>query len=302
MNRLATKLGKLPLQNPITVASGTYGTEYSAFYDVNILGAFVSKTIIPLPKAGNPAPRLYETQAGLLNSIGLQNPGIKSYISEEIPRLRDILQIPLIVSFSAETRDGFCRMLEELEPVNEIAAYEVNISCPNVENEGIAFGVDPDTVYHLISALSCLTTKELIVKLSPNVSDIAQIARAAVSGGADSLALINTLFGMAIDPFTGKSRIKRGIAGYSGTAIKPIALANTYKVAQAVKTPILAMGGINNWRDALEFFRAGASAIALGTANFYNPLAAPQCLEGLSGYLEKSQQNLDQIIGSVSFC
>ncbi len=299
MNRLSTKLGKLELQNPVTVASGTYGTEYSAFYDLNTLGAYVSKTITPEPKKGNPPPRLYETQAGLLNSIGLQNPGLDIFINENLPELKASLSVPVIISISAESIKLFARMLQSLEATRMVDAYELNISCPNVDNEGIAFGQDPEVVLNLVRELRPLTDKELIVKLSPNVTDIARIAQAAEAGGADSIALINTLFGMALDYNTGRSFIAKGICGYSGPAIKPIALANTWKVSQAVKLPILAMGGIITWQDALEFFYAGASAIALGTANFYNPRAVPDCIDGLARFLEESELNLTDLIGKA---
>lgn len=301
MSNMHTALGKIKLQNPVTVASGTYGTEFEALYDLNILGAYVTKTITKEPKAGNPPPRLYETGAGLLNSIGLQNPGLDDFVSIVMPELRKKLQVPILVSFSASTLEEFALMLRVLETVEGIDGYEVNISCPNVENEGIAFGVDAKVVYELTKRLSALTNRELIIKLSPNVSDIGAIARAAEDGGADSIALINTLYGMAIDYKTGKSRIKRGIAGYSGLAIKPVALALAWKVATSVKIPILAMGGIYTWQDALEFLYAGASAVAVGTGNFVNPMAIPQLIEGLDTYLQQSGKSLDDIIGKVSF-
>lgn len=299
--RLATALGRLNLRTPLTVASGTFDLESLEFFDSACLGAFVCKTITMEPKKGNPPCRLFETKAGLLNSIGLQNPGLTAFIAEKLPQYREKLDIPLIVSFSGSSIMEYCQMLERLEASGGISGYEVNVSCPNVENEGIAFGVCPDTVYKLTEALKGHTDKELCIKLSPNVSDIAAIALAAEAGGATSLALINTLFGMAIDYKTGKSRIRRGIAGYSGIGIKPVALALTFKVAQAVKIPILAMGGIYDWQDALEFFWAGASAVALGTANFINPLAAPELIMGLAEYLLKRDIYLKDIIGGVSF-
>lgn len=299
--RLATALGRIGLRTPLTVASGTFDLESLEFFDSACLGAFVCKTITMEPKKGNPPCRLFETKAGLLNSIGLQNPGLTAFIAEKLPQYREKLDIPLIVSFSGSSITEYCQMLERLEASGGISGYEVNVSCPNVENEGIAFGVCPDTVFKLTEALKGLTDKELCIKLSPNVSDIATIALAAEAGGATSLALINTLFGMAIDYKTGKSRIRRGIAGYSGIGIKPVALALTFKVAQAVKIPILAMGGIYDWQDALEFFWAGASAVALGTANFINPLAAPELIMGLAEYLLKKDIYLRDIIGGVSF-
>lgn len=299
MNRLLTSLGKLAMQNPVTVASGTFGTEFSQLYDLNRLGAYVTKTITYLPKAGNPPPRIFETECGLLNSIGLQNPGIAAFLETNLPELRKLLTIPLIVSFSGSTMDEFTQMLIQMEDHPGIAGYEVNISCPNVENEGLAFGVDAETVYTLTSRLAALTQRELIVKLSPNVTDIVSIAQAAQEAGADSLALINTLFGMAIDPLTGNSRIKRGICGYSGPAIKPIALANVYKVAQKTHIPILAMGGICDWKDAMEFFYAGASAVAIGTYSFVNATATIEMIDSLEKHLLENEFCLADLIGKV---
>ncbi len=299
MNRLKTSLGKLSMANPVTVASGTFGTEYQEFYDLNILGAYVSKTITRYPKEGNPPPRLFETEAGLLNSIGLQNPGLNAFIQDVLPDLKNTLHVPIIVSISGSTMDEFAEMLMALEEEDGIAAYEINISCPNVENEGIAFGMNAEVVHKLTSILADISTRELIVKLSPNVTDITEIAMAAQDGGADSLALINTLYGMAIDYRTGKSRIKRGISGYSGIAVKPVAVALTYKVAQKVSIPILAMGGIYNWMDALEFIYAGASAIAIGTGNFIDPCACPNMIENLGQFLEETNTTIEDIVGKV---
>jgi dihydroorotate dehydrogenase (NAD+) catalytic subunit len=299
VNRIASSLGRLQLHSPVTVASGTFGTQYFDFFDQSVLGAYVSKTITPHPKEGNPPPRLFETEAGLLNSIGLQNPGLESFLSADLPELRSKLRIPLIVSFSGATEDEFRQILETLEGEEGIAGYEVNVSCPNVDNEGIAFGADPDIVHGLTEKLAAITDRELIVKLSPNVTDICRIAEAAEAGGATSLALINTLYGMAIDPDTGISRISQKVCGYSGRGIKPVALALTYKAAQAVQIPILSMGGIFSWRDALEFFYAGASAVAVGSAIFADPLAAQNIVEGLEKHLEEKELVLWEIIGKV---
>jgi len=297
---LQTSLGRMKMRTPLTVASGTFDLENLEFFDSSCLGAFVCKTITMEPKKGNPPCRLYETEAGLINSIGLQNPGLDKFISEKLPEYRDNLDLPLIVSFSGSSIDEFCRMLEALEACSGITGYEVNVSCPNVENEGIAFGICPDTVHKLTEKLAAISERELIVKLSPNVSDIAQIALAAEAGGATSIALINSLFGMAIDYKTGKSRIKKGIGGYTGIGIKPVALALTYKAAQAVQIPILAMGGIYDWKDALEFIYAGASAVAIGTANFVNPLAAPELIMGLAEYLLQQQKCIKELVGACS--
>jgi len=300
MNRLATSLGKLSLQSPITVASGTFDTGYFDLFEQNILGAYTTKTITMQPKAGNPPPRIFETEAGLLNTIGLQNPGLKGFLSEELPRLRDLLDIPLIVSFSGSSVAEFEAILETLEKEEGIAGYEINVSCPNVEKEGIAFGAEPDVVFALACAMASKSSRELIFKLSPNVTDIAQIAIAATEGGASSLALINTLYGAAIDWKTGRFRTSNPVCGYSGTALKPVALALCHKVAQAVKTPILALGGIHTWQDALEFFYAGASAIALGTAFYSDPLAAVKLHQGLKDHLEEKELALSELIGKAS--
>ncbi|MCB5247020.1 MAG: dihydroorotate dehydrogenase [Candidatus Cloacimonetes bacterium] len=299
MNRLATALGRLRLKSPVTVASGTFDTGYFELFDQSALGAYTTKTITLAPKAGNPPPRLYETEAGLLNSIGLQNPGLKAWLNEDLPLLRDLLQIPLIVSFSGSSEDEFLRVLDGLELQEGIAGYEVNVSCPNVAKEGIAFGADPDVVFSLASSLAALTRRELIFKLSPNVTDIAAIAQAAEAGGASSLALINTLYGSAIDWKTGRFRISSFVCGYSGSGIKPVALALCHKVALAVRIPILALGGIHSWQDALEFFWAGASAIALGTAFYSDPLAAVKLRQGLEDFLRENDLSLRDIIGKA---
>ncbi|HPL51901.1 MAG TPA: dihydroorotate dehydrogenase [Candidatus Cloacimonas acidaminovorans] len=300
LNPLQTSLGRLKVNSPVTVASGTFALENLDFIEQDHLGAYVCKTITRYPKKGNPPPRLYETEAGLLNSIGLQNPGLDKFIAEDLPVLRETLTVPLIVSFSGSSLTEFAQMLECLEKQEGISGYEVNVSCPNVENEGIAFGIDPDVVNKLCALLSPLTERELIVKLSPNVTDIAVIAKAAEEGGATAISLINTIWGMAIDYCNGKSRIKKGIGGYSGIGIKPLALALTYRAAQAVKIPVIAMGGIYNWQDALEFFWAGASMIALGTANFIDPLAVDKVYEGLSSFCLEKQLNLKDIVGKVN--
>lgn len=300
LNPLQTSLGRLKVNSPVTVASGTFALENLDFIAQEHLGAYVCKTITRYPKKGNPPPRLYETEAGLLNSIGLQNPGLDKFIAEDLPVLRETLTVPLIVSFSGSSLTEFAQMLECLEKQEGISGYEVNVSCPNVENEGIAFGIDPDVVNKLCALLSPLTERELIVKLSPNVTDIAVIAKAAEEGGATAISLINTIWGMAIDYCNGKSRIKKGIGGYSGIGIKPLALALTYRAAQAVKIPVIAMGGIYNWQDALEFFWAGASMIALGTANFIDPLAVDKVYEGLSSFCLEKQLNLKDIVGKVN--
>lgn len=296
---LTTRLNKLEFKNPLTTASGTFGYEMADYLDINKLGAIITKTITKERKSGNPSPRLYETEWGLLNSIGLQNPGIEAFITETIPHYQRFTT-PLIVSFSGSTLEEFVEVLTRLESVDSIAGYEVNVSCPNVENEGIAFGVDPKTVKDLTSRLKKITDKELIIKLTPNVTNIVEIAQAAKEGGADSLALINTLLGMAIDPLTGKSRINKRLCGYSGSAIKPVAVANVYRVAQSVNIPIIAMGGAENYRDVLEFIYAGASLVAIGTANFYNPHVMEEILADLTKHFTQNNLTINDIKGKVS--
>lgn len=298
-NPLSARLGRLKLKNPVTVASGTFGKEFEGFYDLSKLGALVTKTITPEPRAGNTSPRLYETEHGLLNSIGLQNPGLEGFITETLPLYRNI-DTPLLVSVSASSESGFAEMIQRLEECSGIAGYEINVSCPNVEREGIAFGTEPDTVHSLTTRLRACTDRELIIKLTPNVTDIVSIACAAEKGGADSVALINTLMGMAIAPLTGRSRIPRGIAGYSGPAIKPVAVQCVYRVSRIVKIPVLAMGGIGSWLDALEFFRAGASVVAVGTSAFVEPALPEKIVKKLEQYFRENNCRLNDIIGRVT--
>ncbi|MCD4650865.1 MAG: dihydroorotate dehydrogenase [Candidatus Cloacimonetes bacterium] len=287
------------MRTPVTVASGTFGLEYLDYFDSACLGAIVTKTITRQPKAGNNPPRLWETEAGLLNSIGLQNPGVELFIRDNLPEWT-ALNVPVIVSFSGSTIAEFSEMLDILEKADGIAGYEVNISCPNVANEGLAFGVDAGVVEELTCELSNKTERELIVKLSPNVTRIDEIAKAAQVGGADSLSLINTLLGMAIDWRTGRSRIARGVAGYSGVAVKPVALRCVYEVARNVSIPILSIGGICTWQDALEFFYAGASAVSVGTHLFREPEAPAKMVQGLQQFCQKNNCNLEAIIGNVN--
>lgn len=299
MNRLATSLGKLKMKNPITVASGTFGNEYADLVDFNKLGAIVTKTITKPIKPGNKPPRIFETSGGLLNSIGLQNPGLQGFIEDSLPNYQKY-DSPLIVSFSGATVDEFAQILQTLDKQKGIAGYEVNVSCPNVENEGIAFGTDADTVFKLTKTLSEITERELIIKLTPNVTNISEIAKAVEEGGADSIALINTLLGIAIDWRTGKSYFKRGVAGYSGPPIKPVALRLVLQVAQSCKLPILAMGGVRNYKDVLEFIYAGASAVAIGTQNFVNPKATIETIDNLEKHLAKNDLSVENIRGKIS--
>jgi len=298
MADLKIKIGKMLWKNPVTVASGTFGLEFAELFDISQLGAIVTKTITLHPKVGNEPPRLAETEAGLLNSIGLQNPGLKNFIKNDLPEYQKF-DTNIIVSISGSSISEFGEVIYELDKQPKIDGYEINISCPNVENEGIAFGTDKGIVYNLISHLRKITERTIIVKLTPNVTSIEEIAISAERAGADALSLINTVYGMAIDIETRKPKIKNGIAGYSGIGIKPIALQNVFRVAKTVKIPIIGMGGIRNISDALEFIIAGASAIAVGTQNFVNPLSSLEIIQGLKKYLEEQKIQYYDLIGSM---
>lgn len=298
MADLRIKIGKMLWKNPVTVASGTFGLEFAELFDLSKLGAIVTKTITLLPKSGNEPPRLAETEAGLLNSIGLQNPGLENFIKNDLPEYQKF-DTNIIVSISGSSITEFSKVIKNLDKQPNIDGYEINISCPNVENEGIAFGIDKGIVYNLISYLRKITERTIIVKLTPNVTSIEEIAKAAEKGGADVLSLINTVYGMAIDIETRKSKTKNVIAGYSGIGIKPIAIQNVFRVAKVVKIPIIGMGGIRNISDALEFIIAGSSAIAVGTQNFVNPFATLDIIQGLEKYLNEQKIHYHDLIGSV---
>ena len=298
MADLRIKIGKMLWKNPVTVASGTFGLEFAELFDLSKLGAIVTKTITLLPKPGNEPPRLAETEAGLLNSIGLQNPGLENFIKNDLPEYQKF-DTNIIVSISGSSITEFSKVIKNLDKQPNIDGYEINISCPNVENEGIAFGIDKGIVYNLISYLRKITERTIIVKLTPNVTSIEEIAKAAEKGGADVLSLINTVYGMAINIETRKSKTKNVIAGYSGIGIKPIAIQNVFRVAKVVKIPIIGMGGIRNISDALEFIIAGSSAVAVGTQNFVNPFATLDIIQGLEKYLNEQKIHYHDLIGSV---
>ena len=298
MNRCEISFGKMKWKNPVTVASGTFGLEYAELFDLSKLGAITTKTITTEPKTGNEPQRIVETEVGLLNSIGLQNPGADEFIRSDLPEYRKF-DTNLIVSVSASSILEFVQMIKKLDVESGIDAYEINVSCPNVENEGIAFGTDPDTVFELTKKLREATKKTLIIKLTPNVTSITDIAKQAEKAGADGLALINTLYGMAVDMKTRKPKLHNVIGGYSGPAIKPVALQNVYKVAQVVNVPILAMGGISSVNDALEFVIAGATAVAIGTYNFVNPLGTLDIIQGIQKYCIENNIEYKNLIGSI---
>jgi len=290
---LETDLNGLTLRNPVLTASGTYGfgEEYAAYCSVSQLGAITVKGITPLPRLGNPVPRLAETPAGLLNSVGLENPGLEEFQRTYLPKLAtlDTAVIVNISGFSLEDYALMARALDEssAEHGNCIKALEVNISCPNIEHGGMAFGTDPRSAEQVIKTVRENTKLPIIAKLSPNVTDIAEIAKAVESAGANVISLINTLLGMSIDIDTQRPVLANKFGGLSGPAIKPIALRMVYQVFETVRIPLIGMGGITTWQDAVEFMLAGASAIGIGTANFVNPLAPLDILHGLVAYCEQ---------------
>ncbi len=293
MADLTTQLGKLTLKNPIMTASGTfgYGFEYHQYYDIARLGAVVVKGIAPFESHGNPTPRVAETASGMLNAIGLQGPGIEKFLHDEhyLPFLRTTAAT-VIVNIWGKNIADYAEVARRLEEEGTgVAALEINISCPNVKAGGIAFGTDPKLASEVVDAVRAATRLPLITKLSPNVSRIGDFAKAVVDAGSDMVSLINTLTGMAIDVETRRPKIANLTGGLSGPAIKPVAVRMVYEVAQAVKVPIIGMGGIMTGEDAAEFMLAGASAVAVGTATFADPYAPIRVIEELDAYLDRHQ-------------
>ncbi len=305
-NPLSVTLGRLKLANPVMVASGTFGyaREFRDFLDVTSLGAIVTKTITRSPRPGNPPPRTCETPAGMLNSIGLENPGLEAFIADKLPFLAG-LKVPLIVSIAASDDPREFRMLiEGLERCRGIAGYELNISCPNVRHPGRKgtglIAQDARQTYALVKGLRLLTRRTLVTKLSPNVTDIVEIARAAADAGSDALALINTLTGMSVDVVTRRPRLARGFGGLSGPAVRPVAVRMVREVYRAVDIPLIGMGGITDTDSALEFIIAGATAISVGTANFVNPKAAAHIVAGLRRFLREHKiARVSELTGSL---
>lgn len=295
---LNVKIGGLTLQNPVMPASGCfgYGEEYAPFYDLGKLGAIVVKGTSAEPCMGNPPVRLAETPAGMLNAIGLQNSGVHA-AREKIKRLAHY-NVPVIVNVAGHSVGDYRVVMEVLEDEPLAAAYELNISCPNVSAGGMAFGTDPKVVAALVKELRQATKKTLIVKLSPNVTDIVAIAKAAEESGADALSLINTLLGMAIDTKTRKPVLANITGGLSGPAIKPVALRMVWQVTSAVHIPVIGMGGISSAQDAVEFLLAGAQAVAIGAANFKNPTVCAEVVEGIAAYLKENNfSSVREIVG-----
>lgn len=291
---LAVNMAGIAMKNPVTTASGTFGfgQEYNPFININLLGAVVVNGTTLLPKEGNPTPRIAETPAGMLNSIGLQNPGVDYLISHYVPYFKT-LTVPIIVNISGSTVEEYALVAEKLDQTEAIAGLEVNISCPNVKQGGMAFGSDPTTAAEVTAAVKGATKLPVIVKLSPNVTDIVAVAEAVAKAGADGLSLINTLLGMAIDIDRRRPLLGNLMGGLSGPAIKPVGVRAVWQVYQAVSLPILGMGGITSPEDALEFILSGASAVAVGTANFVNPKATLEVVAGLEKYLAK--EGIDDI-------
>jgi dihydroorotate dehydrogenase (NAD+) catalytic subunit len=298
---LRVRIGALELQNPVLTASGTFGyaKEFEPFLNLNRLGGIIVKGISLEPRAGNPPPRIVETACGMLNAIGLENVGVDRFISEKMPYLRT-LTAPLIVNILGDSLDDYRELARRLDEVLGISGIEVNISCPNVKKGGVAFGAVPEMAAAVTAAVRGVTKLPLIVKLSPNVTDITVMAKAVEAAGADAVSLINTLIGMAINAKTRKPRLANIIGGLSGPAVKPIALRMVWQTARAVQIPVIGIGGITTAEDAAEFLLAGATAVQVGTANFSDPSAAEKIIVGLEDYLrQQGEQRVRDIIGTL---
>ncbi len=288
------------LDNPVIPASGTFnfGKEFNDFYDINILGTFSFKGTTKEPKFGNPTPRIAETPMGMINSVGLQNPGIHAVIDHELPELKKIFHKKVIANISGYSIEEYVYNCELIDKEDQVGIIEVNVSCPNVHGGGMAFGTDPKNVYEVTKAVKAVTTKPVYIKLSPNVTDIVEIAKAAEAGGADGISLINTLLGMRIDLKTKKPIIANKMGGFSGPAIFPVALRMVYQVAHAVNIPVIGMGGVSSAEDVIEMMMAGATAVQVGAANLVNPYACKEIIEDLPRVMEKyCIKDLNDIIG-----
>ena len=291
---LTVRIGKMNLKNPVVVSSGTFGfgEEFEDFFDLNRLGAIIPKGISLKPMAGNPPPRIFETEGGIINSIGLQNPGFREFIKNKLPYYKN-LETHLIINFFGNTQKEYVELARRFDDVAGISGLEMNISCPNIKRGGIVFGTHPQMAYRLVQAVRKATALTLIVKLSPNVTDIALMAKSVEEGGADAVSLVNTFRAMAVNIHTKKAELGNTIGGLSGPAIKPIALSMVWEVSQAVNIPIIGMGGIMNAKDAIEFILVGASAIQIGTANLINPKTGIEVIHGIKKYL--AQNKIDRI-------
>jgi len=300
MADMSVNIAGVTLKNPVMTASGTFGSgmEYSEFVDLSRLGAVVTKGVANVPWPGNPTPRVAETRSGMMNAIGLQNPGIDLFCKRDIPFLKQY-DTKIIVNVCGHTTEEYCETVERLaqEPVDML---EINISCPNVKCGGISFGQDPKAVEAITAEIKRHAAQPVIMKLSPNVTDITEIARAAEAGGADALSMINTLTGMKIDIHRQTFAIANKTGGVSGPAVHPIAVRMVYQTAQVVNIPIIGMGGVQNAEDAIEFLLAGATAVAVGTANFHNPMTTVEVIDGIADYMKAHQvEKVTDLIGAV---
>ncbi len=288
------------LDNPVIPASGTFnfGKEFAEFYDINMLGTFSFKGTTREPKFGNPTPRIAETPMGMINSVGLQNPGIHAVIDHELPELKKIFNKKVIANISGYSVEEYVYCCQLIDKEDQVGIIEVNVSCPNVHGGGMAFGTDPKNVYEVTKAVKAVTTKPVYIKLSPNVTDIVEIAKAAEAGGADGISMINTLLGMRIDLKSKKPIIANKMGGFSGPAIFPVALRMVYQVAHAVNIPVIGMGGVSSAEDVIEMMMAGATAVQVGAANLVNPYACKEIIEDLPRVMEKyGIKDLNDIIG-----
>lgn len=301
MAKLNVKIGELALKNPVLTASGTfgYGLEFADFIDLNALGGFIVKGTTLHPREGNDYPRMAETASGMLNCVGLQNKGVEHFCTEIYPQLTDF-DSHVIVNVSGSTIEDYAACAARINELERIPAIELNISCPNVKSGGMAFGVTCEGAASVVKAVRKAYSKTLIVKLSPNVTDIAAIARAAEAEGADSVSLINTLMGMSVDIERRRSRLSIGTGGLSGPCVKPVALRMVSQVARAVKIPVIGLGGIMNAEDALEFLMVGATAVEIGTANFIDPAVTIKVIEGMNDWLDRhGVKDVNEIIGVI---
>lgn len=295
-------LSGIELDNPLIPASGTFGFgyEFAELYDINILGSFSFKGTTKEPRFGNPTPRIAECYSGMINSVGLQNPGIEKVISEELPKLRQCFHKPVVANISGFSLDEYVYCCEKIDKEEQVGIIEVNISCPNVHGGGMSFGTSCESAAEVTKAVKAVTTKPVYIKLSPNVTDIVSIAKACEEAGADGISMINTLMGMRIDLKTKKPVVYNKSGGYSGPAILPVALSMVYKVYEAVNIPIIGMGGIANAEDAIEFMLAGATAVSVGAMNFINPYTTVECVSGIEDYMRQyGIKDINEIIGAV---
>lgn len=297
-----TNLLGIEIDNPIIPASGTFGFgyEFAELYDINILGTFSFKGTTKEPRFGNPTPRIAECTAGMINSVGLQNPGVEKVISEELPKLKKVFSKPVMANVSGFSVEEYAYTCEKLNDCEQVGWIEVNVSCPNVHNGGMSFGTSPDAVSKVVKAVKKVTTKPVIIKLSPNVTDIVSIAKACEEAGADGISLINTLLGMRIDIKRRKPVIANKMGGFSGDAIFPVAVRMVYQVYEAVSIPIIGMGGISSAKDVIEMMMAGATAVQVGAANLINPFACKEIIEELPKEMDKLNiKDINEIIGGA---